>query len=60
MDVNYYLAREQVERALARAATNPGARAAHSDLADRYRALVEGHRDAVNDRAEAMAPRAYS
>lgn len=44
MDLNYILAREQVELALARAATAPGARAAHQVLADRYREQVEDYR----------------
>ena len=47
MDINYILAREQVELALARAATHAGARAAHQGLADRYRDLVDDHRRAA-------------
>ena len=44
MDVNYILTREQIERSLARAATDPAARAAHQDLADRYRGQVDAYR----------------
>jgi len=44
MDINYILAREQVELALARAAVSPGARAAHQGLADRYRDMVDTYR----------------
>ena len=51
MDVNYYLAREQIELALARASLSPGARASHQGMADHYRFLVDGYRQAANDRA---------
>jgi hypothetical protein len=44
MDVDYCLAREQVEQALARASTAPGARASHNQSADRYRRLIDEHR----------------
>ena len=50
MDINYILAREQIERALARASVNDGARAAHMEMADRYRDMVDGHRRAATDR----------
>jgi hypothetical protein len=51
MDVNYILAREQMELALARASLHAGARAAHQDLAGRYRKMVEDHRRDAHDRA---------
>jgi hypothetical protein len=51
MDINYFLAREQVELALARAATTPGARASHQAMADRYHFAVADHRDAAHARA---------
>ncbi len=51
MDINYYLAREQVELALARAATTPGARASHQAMADRYHLLVSDHRAAAIEAA---------
>ena len=44
MDVNYILTREQIERARARSATDPGARAAHQGLADGYREMVDSYR----------------
>lgn len=44
MDVNYSLARKQVEIALAHAATNPAVRASHQGMADRYRAKVDAYR----------------
>jgi len=45
MDINYYLAREQVERVRADGAACDGARAAHQGLADCYRRLLDYHRD---------------
>lgn len=53
MDVNYILAREQIERVRAGAATNIGARAAHVGMADRYRDMFENHRRAAHQRADA-------
>jgi hypothetical protein len=44
MDINYYLAREQVELAFSRAALSPQARAAHVELAGNYRDMIERHR----------------
>ena len=44
MDINYLLTREQVERANARAADDPFARAAHEGLADLYRLRVDAYR----------------
>lgn len=51
MDVNYILTREQIERARARSATHPGARAAHQGLAEGYREMVDSYRHG-NDAAE--------
>jgi hypothetical protein len=51
MDINYTLAREQMELALARASVHDGARAAHQAMADRYRQLVDDHRRAAVRRA---------
>ena len=51
MDINYILAREQIERALARASVNDGARAAHLGMADRYLGMVDDHRRAAVMRA---------
>jgi hypothetical protein len=45
MDINYYLAREQIERVRADGAACEGARLAHQGLADSYRRLLDGHRD---------------
>jgi hypothetical protein len=58
MDVNYILAREQVELALARAAVSPGARAAHQGLADRYRDMVDDYRQDRGAIRPLSAPRA--
>ena len=49
MDINYFLEREQVERILADRATCANSRAAHRELADRYRALIEQQRGRVGD-----------
>lgn len=43
MDLDYYRQREQAERLNAAQAHCESARAAHRELADRYRALVEAH-----------------
>jgi len=56
MDVNYILARRQVELALARAATHGGARAAHQLMADRYGDMVEDYRHGNGSAAAAAAP----
>lgn len=47
MDVNYYLLREQVERARAEAAACECSRSAHRQLADRYRICLDEHRRAA-------------
>ena len=44
MDINYLLQREQIERMRADQAACADVRAAHSELADSYRALVDSHR----------------
>lgn len=44
MDINLILAREQVELVRAGRAADPHARAAHRDLAGRYRDMVDGYR----------------
>lgn len=44
MDINYNLTRQQIELALARASTHPGARAAHQAMADRYGSEVATYR----------------
>ena len=43
MELTYYREREKQERAFAAQALSPGARRAHLDLAERYRAVVEAH-----------------
>jgi hypothetical protein len=48
MDLNYILAREQIELALAHGSIAAGARAAHRGMADRYRLLIEQHRSAAD------------
>ncbi len=45
MDINYLLTREQIERAHARSAGDPFARAAHEGLADLYRRKVDSYRE---------------
>lgn len=47
MDVNYYLLREQVERVRAEAAACECSRAAHRQLANRYRTCIDEHRRAA-------------
>ena len=44
MDINYLLEREQVERVRADRAACSNSRAAHRELAERYRALIEQNR----------------
>lgn len=44
MDINYYLAREQVEQVMARAAMTPASRDAHARRATSYRELIAHHR----------------
>lgn len=55
MDLNYILAREQIELMRARAAAQPAARAAHQGLADLYRARIDTWQQAGADRAEDAA-----
>ena len=43
MDLIYYREREKQERAFAAQALSSGARIAHLDLAERYRAVIEAH-----------------
>ena len=43
MELTYYREREKQERAFAAQALGAGARQAHLDLADRYRAVIEAH-----------------
>jgi hypothetical protein len=57
MDVNYILAREQMELALARASLHAGARAAHQGLANQYRDMVESHRRDAHAKADLRADR---
>ena len=44
MDINYLLEREQIERVRAGRADCARSRAAHSDMADGYRRLIETYR----------------
>ena len=43
MDLAYYRHREQQERAFAAQAMGAAARAAHLEMAERYRAVIEAH-----------------
>ena len=43
MDLTYYRQREQQELAFAAQAANEPARAAHLDMAERYRAVIHAH-----------------
>ena len=43
MELTYYREREKQERAFAAQALSAGARQAHLDLAERYRAVIEAH-----------------
>lgn len=43
MELAYYRQREKQERAFAAQALSHGARQAHLDLAERYRAVIEAH-----------------
>jgi len=47
MDINYLLEREQVELVRADRAACSNSRAAHRELAERYRALIEQQRSGV-------------
>ncbi len=51
MDINYYLAREQVELVLGRAALSPGARASHHEMAGHYRGMIDRHRTSAEKSA---------
>lgn len=55
MDLNYHRQREQAERLAAEQARTPEARAAHTELADAYRKLIE-----ASERVEALTPRPRS
>ena len=46
MDLNYLLLREQIERVRADKAACDNSRAAHRELAECYRAIIEEHRAA--------------
>jgi hypothetical protein len=46
MDLNYLLLREQIERVRADKAACDNSRAAHRELAECYRALIDDHRGA--------------
>jgi hypothetical protein len=46
MDLNYLLLREQIERVRAEKASCDNSRAAHRELAECYRALIDDHRGA--------------
>lgn len=54
MDINYYLAREQVEQVMARVAMTPQARDAHRRLAANYHTLIADHRASSIRLAQAM------
>ena len=43
MELTYYREREKQERACAAQALSAGARQAHLELAERYRAVVDAH-----------------
>jgi hypothetical protein len=49
MDINYLLEREQVERVRADRAACANSRAAHRELAARYRALIELKRRGIEE-----------
>jgi hypothetical protein len=51
MDINYLLQREQIERVRAERTTSAAARAAHQEMADRYRDMVEGQRRSLLEAA---------
>lgn len=53
MDINYLLEREQVERVRAARAACAPSRAAHSELAARYRALIDQKRREIPTRMAA-------
>ena len=51
MDLHHYRQREQAERLQAQQATSAESRAAHLELADSYRAVIEAY-----ERLEALRP----
>jgi hypothetical protein len=51
MDLQHYRQRERAERLSAEQARDPGARAAHLELADSYRAVIEAY-----ERLDALRP----
>ena len=51
MDVNHYRQREQAERLLASQAANEAARAAHLELAESYRSVIDAY-----ERLNALRP----
>ena len=51
MDLHHYRQREQAERLQAQQATNAEARAAHLELAESYRSVIEAY-----ERLEALRP----
>ena len=51
MDINYLLQREQIERVRAERAASVAAKAAHREMADRYRDLVDGRRRSLLEAA---------
>jgi hypothetical protein len=61
MDLNYLLRREQIERMRADQAKCDDSRAAHLDLADNYRSMIDLQRrrrlSAVGLKSELQAPR---
>lgn len=56
MDIDYYLAREQVEQVMARAAMTPASREAHARRATGYRDLIAQHRAIQPDTPPAAIP----
>ncbi len=51
MDLQHYRQRERAERLSAEQARDPSARAAHLELADSYRAVIEAY-----ERLDALRP----
>lgn len=55
MDLQHYRQRETAERVAAQQATNEADRAAHLELADSYRSVIEAY-----ERLEALRPKPRS
>ena len=55
VDVDYIVAREMLERTLARASIQAGARDAHIATADRYRDMLVQHRRSAHEGSDAPA-----